>query len=92
MASAVFALVAAVASLSGDTWLGRALNEPLFKKVTEENVDAAGTEYGTSERLVPAAGVAVIVGYNALGALARPRLEAAARERREQRESEQEEQ
>lgn len=79
-------VVGVIAGFFPDSPIGRALNEPPVKSQKESKVDVIGVEYGTTETLKPAGGLLVIGAYVGFTRLVRPRLEAAARERREARE------
>ena len=80
--------ISAVATLTPEgSWLNNALNEPLFRKEEVDQVDAAGTSYGTLEKRVPSGGIALIVLYNVFARVLRPRLEKDAREKQQQAES-----
>jgi hypothetical protein len=75
--------ITAVTALSAATPLGDALSSPMFR--TEEitpQLDDAGTPYGPSEQRVPTGGLLILVAYQLFARIVRPRLEAAARERR----------
>ena len=66
--------IGATSLLAGDTWLGRALSSPLVgKKEVAQQIDDAGIPYGPTEVTAPTAGVAVLIGYNLLGAFMRRR-------------------
>ena len=80
--------IGAVSYFAGDTPLGEALNGPIIaQKPIDQQVDDAGTPYGPTTAAAPTAGLALLVVWNLVGALARRPLEAAAKEKRRSKDS-----
>ena len=77
--------IGTLAAVAGDdTWLGRALNSPpIESQAVEQQVDDAGTPFGPTEKNGATEGLVLLIGYNLFARLVRPKLEAAARERKQ---------